>query len=113
MTEYRLSRADVDDLGSKLATLEADLTEGQRALLAGLLRISRNVVGAATTDDDLVRTFPAEDDVSLTVQTGGPLPSLKEQFSCAFAAGPIAHSGGAAAMPPEGVTTSVGIGVKF
>lgn len=107
MPTQPVSQQDLEGLADKLATLESQLSDAERALLSGILGVTADA--ASGGQSPLVRQAG---DVSTPVEVDveGSLPSLRDEFVQAFTPGRLGSTGGAAA--PE-VTTTVGITIRF
>jgi hypothetical protein len=95
-------------LADKLAALEPQLSESERALLTGILGVTADA--ASGGQSPLVRQG-SDASTPVEVDVEGPLPSLRDEFVRAFTPGRLGSTGGGAAAPE--VTTTVGITIRF
>lgn len=109
MSEHDLSRAEIESLADRLAALEPELTEGQRALLAAIVRLAAAGLADPVLGGDVVTTT-ARTSGPVVVEVTDAIPSIRRAFLDAFTPGGPAPAGGAASLP---VTTPVRIGTQL
>ena len=86
MAEVQISRGDIDSLADKLARLEPELTEPERALLLFLLGVAADSINRSDAGEyagALVSTANAQS-VPVVVALTSSVPSIEDQFAKAF-----------------------------
>lgn len=98
MIEQNLSQEDIESLADRLAALEPQLSEPQRALLAGLLRLAGEGLSDPILGGDIVSERPGGD-APVVVEVADAVPQIRQAFLDAFTPGRTASQGGAASRP--------------
>jgi len=96
MPDIPVSQSDVESLGEKIAGLEPQLSEKERALLLGVFAVASDSISSGSST---VVSRVSDQETPIAVEVGGALPPLRDQFLQAFTPGAAAEAGGAAAPP--------------
>lgn len=99
MTTFDISREEVESLADKLGSIEGELSDGQRALMASILKLADDAINGVGGPNPNVNRDEGSAGAPITVEADGAPPSLRTQFADSFTPGKIGQAGGAAAKP--------------
>jgi len=103
MAEVNVSESDIVSLRERLAGIEAEWSEAERALLAAVFQLAIEAIHRTADPPGGVLSRVPGQPTPVVVVTEGPLPSVREQFDRAFTPGPLPEPGA------YGATLSVNI----
>ncbi|TFV48903.1 hypothetical protein [Blastococcus sp. TF02A-35] len=102
MAQIPVTQADVQSLGDKIAGLEPQLSEQEKALLTGVIAAASESFSSGT-GQTVARG--GNQDTPISVGVEGDLPPLRDAFVGAFTPGEVSDAGGAAAIKVGGSIT--------